>query len=124
MSDDWLSYQDYHESGDVDDQPNYPTLVGSKMHILKLGDMAGDDRGIYEEIESSWPHNIEEITWIANERKHEDTGYAFIVYGNNAEMDCRYTFAALLVNIPPSKERLEQNSAEDEGSAQQPLQVE
>ncbi|KAL9061522.1 MAG: hypothetical protein Q9162_000054 [Coniocarpon cinnabarinum] len=110
-------YECDHYSGDFEAQPGRATLVGNDMHSFREGGEARDDDNIgpFDVIDDGWPSEIEKITWIANKHKHEDAAFAYLAYGNESWLSTMYSFAALLVKVPPSSMRKIDEHAPEKG---------
>ncbi|KAL8993483.1 MAG: hypothetical protein Q9169_006310 [Polycauliona sp. 2 TL-2023] len=80
------------------------TVVGSDLHGPTFKPEIDDDSGDADCIEE-WPHTkIPQIIWM-NEPQHQDFAYAGLAYGNEAELDYKFSAAAILVSIPSSRAR-------------------
>ncbi|KAL8779968.1 MAG: hypothetical protein Q9213_006693 [Squamulea squamosa] len=82
----------------------YVSIVGTKMHEPRF--CGGEDEelgrlGVIEEWECK---HIPKIVWM-NEAEHEEFAWAGIAYGNQAELEYKFSAAAIFVSIPSSKLR-------------------
>ncbi|KAL8976636.1 MAG: hypothetical protein Q9205_007395 [Flavoplaca limonia] len=79
------------------------TIVGSEMH----GPMFDNWENVlqFSGALPNWENNkIPSVIWM-NEPQHQDFACAGIAYGNNAEIDYKFSAAAILATIPDSSAR-------------------
>ncbi|KAL8948013.1 MAG: hypothetical protein Q9222_005764 [Ikaeria aurantiellina] len=91
---------DYYGRQHIDEVfREHGTIVGTKLHGPKSNDTLDEDLD-YKGVIDNWPHEkILKIVWM-NEPQHEDFAYAGLAYGNNAELDFKFSAAAILVRVP------------------------
>lgn len=95
----------YVDDSNEDEYPeDYDTIVGTSFHGPTFGESyeEGEDK---EPVTSAGPHKkVSRIVWM-NEPVHSDFAHAGLAYGNEATLNYRFSFAAILVVVPPSEKR-------------------
>ncbi|TVY33603.1 hypothetical protein LSUB1_G007087 [Lachnellula subtilissima] len=117
-SDDEYSDEDIYDSDEsqhVLSKHERTQNVGDAFHPIKFlegGDMSGREER--EELETGWPnHRVHDVLWLNSPfPRHGHTGrggwevaYARMAYGNQAELEWRYSHATIMVTIPTAGER-------------------
>ncbi|KAL8830788.1 MAG: hypothetical protein Q9170_005571 [Blastenia crenularia] len=86
------------------------SLVGTQLHGPKF-DPVEKEGASDKSVTDAWPHQrIPKIIWM-NEPTQQDFAFAGLAYGNQAELNYRFSAATLIVTIPPSTERLSPSTA-------------
>jgi len=62
------------------------------------------------------PYRAKQILWL-NKRNHTELNYAYLAYGNCADLGTVYTTAAFLVTVKAAKKRKQVGQWDREGSS-------
>ncbi|KAL8786009.1 MAG: hypothetical protein Q9195_008390 [Heterodermia aff. obscurata] len=83
--------------------PGSTTIVGTKLHGPTFDE--GYEPESKKPISDDWAHEkVDGILWM-NDPVHSDFAYAGMAYGNEASLTYKFSYAAILVVIPPSAAR-------------------
>ena len=81
--------------------------MGNGMNHLTHADTTSTNN-FQHQIEEDWPNEpIEDIHWLTS-AKHYDTALTYTAYGNEPSVGYKYSYAAILVKIPPWEKRQRQ----------------
>lgn len=59
----------------------------------------------FQIVDDVWPYDREDVVWLNEWPGAHELAVAFMTYGNQAELDWKYSYAALIINVPPYAER-------------------
>ncbi|CAD6590179.1 MAG: hypothetical protein ASARMPRED_004603 [Alectoria sarmentosa] len=87
-----------------DDESDDRTIVGTHLHSPTF-DENDELESSREPVPACWTHEkVPGIIWM-NEPMHKDFAAASLKYGNEASLSYQFSFAAILVIVPPSRKR-------------------
>lgn len=109
-------YEDYGEeySTSDDGEPGGEiNFLGNELGEIHITEVGGFEEA-YLEIIEDYPSDRVQVRWLT-EPRWPDIGMVHLTYGNQAGIDYKYTYAALIVTVPKVSERSQEGTWETGG---------